>query len=136
MLYCGVCDLCGFLIIVDTATTIKIKPALAIQIYGKGNTRQRFKYKEKFSLNTVVEFKQEIATHFDTSHGSDFGCFVSHIPLKEFEQIFIFRIRDRKQILLIKEAMKNPRFWNKQRNVIIPALATANRKAKALAMVQ
>ena len=102
MLYCGLCDLCGFLLIFED----------------------------------IGEFKQEIANHFDESHNSDFGCFCSSLPLREFEQIFIWKIRDKKQIILTKEAMKNPRFWHKQRNVIIPALAEANRNALALAMVK
>ena len=84
----------------------------------------------------ILAFKQEIATHFDKSHGTDFGAFVSHIPLKEFEEMFIWRIRNKQRILQIKESMKNPKFWHKTRNVTIPALAKANRNALALAMVQ
>ena len=99
MLYCGVCDLCGFLLINED----------------------------------ILAFKQAIATHFNKSHGYDFGCFVSHIPLREFEQIFIWKIRDKQQILQIKNSMKNPNFWHKNRNVIIPAFAEANRNALALA---
>ena len=99
MLYCGVCDLCGFLLINED----------------------------------ILTFKQAIATHFDKSHGTKFGAFVSHVPLKEFEEMFIWRIRDKQQILQIKESMNNPRFWHKNRNAIIPAFAEANRNALALA---
>ena len=82
MLYIGVCDLCGFLLIFED----------------------------------IDRFKQEVATHFDTSHGADFGCFVSNIPLREFEEINIFRIRDKKEIARIKMDMKNPAFWYSFRN--------------------
>ena len=71
----------------------------------------------------ILAFKQEIATHFDKSHGSDFGCFVSHIPLKEFEQILIVRIRNKQRILQIKESMKNPKMWNTFRNRMVLAIA-------------
>lgn len=64
----------------------------------------------------VLAFKQRIAGHFDTSHGADFGAFVSHVPLKEFEEILIFRIRDKQEIATIKESMKNPTFWHTFRN--------------------
>lgn len=82
MLYIGVCDLCGFLVI----------------------------------ASDILAFKQEIATHFDKSHGSDFGAFVSHVPLREFEQILVFRIRDKQEIARVKEAKKNPKFWHTFRN--------------------
>lgn len=82
MLYCGVCDLCGFLLIFED----------------------------------IDRFKQEIGNHFDTSHGADFGCFVSHVPLREFEEMTIFRIRDKQEIARIKMDMKNPAFWNSFRN--------------------
>ena len=71
----------------------------------------------------VLAFKQEIATHFDKSHGSDFGAFVSHVPLKEFEQMLIVRIRDIQEIATIKESMKNPKFWHTFRNRYALALA-------------
>ena len=102
MLYCGLCDLCGYLLVFED----------------------------------IGRFKQEIGNHFDTSHKGDFGCFCSGIPLKEFEQIFIWKIRGKQQIMQIKEAMKNPLFWQKQRNVVIPLFAEANRRAKALALAR
>ena len=71
----------------------------------------------------VLAFKQDIATHFDKSHGADFGAFVSHVPLKEFEQIFVFRIRDVQEIATIKESMKNPKFWHTFRNRYVLAEA-------------
>ncbi len=71
----------------------------------------------------ILAFKQEIATHFDKSHGSDFGAFVSHVPLKEFEQILIVRVRDSQEIATIKEAKKNPKFWHTFRNRMVLANA-------------
>ena len=72
----------------------------------------------------ILEFKQEIASHFDKSHGTDFGAFVSHVPLREFEEIFVFRIRDRQEIARVKEAKKNPKFWHtfRNRNVLARAM--------------
>ncbi len=90
MLYCGVCDLCGFLLIFED----------------------------------IGRFKQEIGTHFDKSHNSKFGCICSSIPLKEFEQICIYRIRDEQEIARIKMDMQNPaEFWYSFRNRF--AVATA-----------
>ena len=64
----------------------------------------------------ILAFKQEIASHFDKSHGADFGAFVSHVPLKEFEEILIVRIRNKQEIAMVKESMKNPKFWHTFRN--------------------
>ncbi len=89
MLYLGICDLCGFLLI----------------------------------AGDILAFKQEIASHFDTSHGTDYGAFVSHVPLKEFEEILIFRIRDKQEIARVKEAKKNPKFWHTFRNRYVLAEA-------------
>jgi len=74
----------------------------------------------------ILAFKQEIASHFDKSHGTDFGAFVSHVPLREFEEIFVFRIRDRQEIIRVKESMKNPKFWHTFRNRMVLATARAS----------
>jgi len=76
-------------------------------------------------VETVLALKQEIATHFDKSHKTDFGCFLSDIPLREFEDITIVRIRDKKQIVVFKEAVKNPHFWHTFRNLNVLAEARA-----------
>jgi len=74
----------------------------------------------------ILAFKQEIASHFDKSHGTDFGAFVSHVPLREFEEIFVFRIRDKQEIARVKEAKKNPKFWHTFRNRYVLAIARAS----------
>jgi len=71
----------------------------------------------------ILAFKQEIATHFDKSHGAEFGAFVSQVPLREFEQMLIVRIRDRQEIARVKESMKNPKFWHTFRNRYVLAEA-------------
>ena len=73
----------------------------------------------------ILSFKQEIATHFDKSHGSDFGALVSHIPLREFEQILIVRVRNKQEITMVKESMKNKKFWHTFRNRYVLATARA-----------
>ena len=74
----------------------------------------------------ILAFKQEIATHFDKSHGSDFGAFVSHIPLKEFEQISIRRVRNKQEIAMVKQSINNPKTWHTFRNSNRNALARIN----------
>ena len=71
----------------------------------------------------ILAFKQDIASHFDKSHGTDFGAFVFHVPLREFEEILIRRIRDRQEIAMVKESMKNPKMWHTFRNRMVLARA-------------
>ena len=71
----------------------------------------------------ILAFKQEIATHFDKSHGAEYGAFVSHVPLREFEQMLIVRIRNKQEITMVKQSMKNPKFWHTFRNRYALALA-------------
>jgi len=73
----------------------------------------------------ILAFKQEIASHFDKSHGTEFGAFVSHVPLKEFEEMLIYRIRNKQEIAMVKESMKNPTFWHTFRNRMVLATARA-----------
>jgi len=64
----------------------------------------------------VLAFKQKIASHFDKSHRIDFGAFVADVPLRDFEEVLIFRVRDSLEVARIKEAVKNPKFWHSYRN--------------------
>jgi hypothetical protein len=64
----------------------------------------------------VTAFKQKIADHFDKSHKLDYGCFVADIPLREFEDVRIIRIRNPVDIRSMLQAVKNPRFWHSFRN--------------------
>ena len=64
----------------------------------------------------VRDFKQQLADHSDTSHKTDFGAFVAHIPLREFELFLIRRIRDKQEIAMIKTSLNVPKFWHTYRN--------------------
>ena len=86
MLYLGICDLCGFLLIAED----------------------------------ILAFKQEIAAHFDISHGVHV---ISEIRLDEFKNITIFRIRDEQKMAMVKESVKNPTFWHTFRNRYVLAEA-------------
>ena len=59
--------------------------------------------------------KQRIAEHFTKSHGSDY-LFVADVPLKDFEEVTIVRIRDKDTIQMLLKASKTKRFYHVYRN--------------------
>jgi hypothetical protein len=65
----------------------------------------------------VKLIKQEIADHAERSHKLEMPLSVSDSPLKDFEEFAnIVRIRNRTDILMLKQSVKSPQFWNTFRN--------------------
>lgn len=75
-------------------------------------------------LSTDVSLiKELIAGHFYKSHGCSCG-FVADVPLKDFEEVSIVRIRNKLTIQTLKAVVKNPHFWHTYRNQHLLAKAT------------
>jgi len=79
----------------------------------------------------VLDFKQKLASHFDKSHRIDFGAFVAEVPLRDFEEVHIERVRDSLEVARIKESVKSPKFWHSYRNHVKLAKALFSGIAKA-----
>lgn len=63
----------------------------------------------------VSMIKQRIAGHFTKSHRLDYG-FVADVPLKDFEEVMIVRIRDKAKVEMLLKASKSKRFYHVYRN--------------------
>lgn len=64
---------------------------------------------------SVSTIKQQIAGHFTKSHGLDY-LFVADVPLKDFEDVAVVRIRDKTAIKMLLKASKSKRFYHVYRN--------------------
>lgn len=65
----------------------------------------------------VKLIKERIADHYCRSHKLDMPLFPSEIPIKDYEDFAtILRIRKATDILMIKQSVKSPQFWNAFRN--------------------
>jgi len=61
--------------------------------------------------------KELIADHAEGSHKLEMPLPVSQIPIKDFEEFAnIVRVRNRTDILMLKQSVKSPQFWNAFRN--------------------
>jgi len=61
--------------------------------------------------------KELISDHAERSHKLAVPLFVSHTPLKDFEELAnIVRVRNSTDILMLKQIVKSPQFWNAFRN--------------------
>jgi len=57
-----------------------------------------------------ADFKRLMATHLNTSHGQDY-LFIRQIPLKDFEDFTITRIRDAEMIATLLPVFHNRGYW-------------------------
>jgi hypothetical protein len=65
----------------------------------------------------VKLIKQRIADHAEKSHKLEMPLSVSETPIKDFEEFAnIVRVRNRTDILMLKQSVKSPQFWNTFRN--------------------
>jgi len=61
--------------------------------------------------------KELISDHAEGSHKLEMPLSVSETPIKDFEEFAnIVRVRNPTDILMIKQAVKSPHFWNAFRN--------------------
>jgi len=61
--------------------------------------------------------KELISDHAEGSHKLEMPLSVSETPIKDFEELAnIVRIRNRTDILMLKQVVKSPQFWNTFRN--------------------
>jgi len=67
----------------------------------------------------VKLLKELISDHAEKSHKLAMPLFISETPIKDFEEFAnIVRIRNPTDILMIKQAVKSPQFWNVFRNQV------------------
>jgi len=67
----------------------------------------------------VKLIKENIADHVERSHKLAMPLFVAETPIKDFEEFAnIVRITNPTDILMIKQAIKSPQFWNVFRNQV------------------
>jgi len=61
--------------------------------------------------------KELISDHAERSHKIEMPLSVSQTPLKDFEEFAkILRVKNPSDILMIKQSVKSPQFWNAFRN--------------------
>jgi len=61
--------------------------------------------------------KELIADHSEKSHKLELPLSVSEIPIKDFEEFAnIVRVTNPTDILMLKQSVKSPQFWNAFRN--------------------
>jgi len=57
-----------------------------------------------------ADFKTLMATHLNTSHGQDY-LFTANIPIKDFEDFTVVRIRDSETIATLLSVFHNRGYW-------------------------
>jgi len=69
--------------------------------------------------SAVGLIKEYIANHVERSHKLEMPLSVSEIPIKDFEEFAtILRIKNRTDVLMLKQSVKSPQFWNTFRNQV------------------
>jgi len=69
------------------------------------------------TASAVGLIKELISDHAERSHKLVMPLSVSEIPIKDFEEFAnIVRIRNPTDILMLKQVVKSPQFWNAFRN--------------------
>ena len=67
----------------------------------------------------VKLIKESIADHVERSHKLEMPMFTSETPIKDFEEFAnIVRVRNPTDILMLKQSVKSPQFWNTFRNQV------------------
>jgi hypothetical protein len=65
----------------------------------------------------VKLIKESIADHAEKSHKLEMPLLTSDTPIKDFEEFTsIVRVRNPTDILMLKQSVKSPQFWNAFRN--------------------
>jgi len=61
--------------------------------------------------------KELISDHAEGSHGVEMPLLSSETPIKDFEEFAnIVRVTNPADVLMIKQSVKSPQFWNAFRN--------------------